>query len=228
MATIIPQSIRVQPITIYGSLDPQIIDAINNVSMPRYAQVWGLQARLTYNRTPGAWALWMLQEADIPGDLAYHISMQGVPVMKVFADTIAQYGSNLCQDVDHEIKEALRDPSAQLIVPRPGGGNILAENCDPVANDGIDLGGGMTGANFVYPSWYDPNGQPPFDERQNCTRPGETRPGGYVEEEVNGRWTLAAMRIEDGPRAGLHNWRIGHHGRLAYAAQQRLKLAAAA
>lgn len=211
----------IQTISIFGSLDQAIIDAINQVSMPQFASVWGVQGRLTFDRPDGAWALWMLRTADVPGDLAYHVAIGGVPVMKIFTDTIAGSGDSLCQCIDHEIKEALIDPSAGLIVPRPGGGTIVKEVCDPVSNDGIDLGNGMTGANFVYPSWFDPNGQGPFDARELCTRPGETRPGGYVEAEIDGQWQLTAMRITEGPRKGLHTWRLGHHGRLAYRAQQR-------
>ena len=206
-----------QLISVFGSLDPAIVSAINDVSMPAFEQIWGLRAELTMDRPNGAWALWMLRTADVPGDLAYHVAIGGVPVMKIFTDTIAGSGDSLCQCIDHEVKEALVDPTAALIVARPGGGTIVKEVCDPVSNDGIDLGNGLTGANFVYPSWFDPNGQAPFDARGDCTRPGETRPGGYVEANVSGQWQLTAIRDE---KFRL-NWRLGQHGRLAYRASNR-------
>jgi hypothetical protein len=110
----------------------------------------------------------------------------------------------------------LGDPTASRTVVM-NGRTFLYENCDPVSGDGLDLGNGLIGANFVYPSWFDPTGEGPWDERGLCTTPGEIRPGGYVEAEIDGQWLLTAMRGED----GLHNWRLGHHGRLAYRALQR-------
>jgi hypothetical protein len=209
----------IQPISIFGPLDPAIVSAINDVSMPAFEQVWGLRAELITARPNGAWALWMLRQADVPGDAAYHITVSGVPVMKIFTDTIEGYGMSLCQCIDHEIKEALVDPTAGLQLAWPGG-NIVKEVCDPVSEDAIDLGGGLMGANFVYPSWFD-GGAGPWDARGLCEGPGHIRPGGYVEQDINGRWQLSAMRIEEGPRKGLHSWRLGHHGRLAYRAKQR-------
>lgn len=208
----------IQPISVFGSLDQGIIDAINNVSMPQFASVWGVQGRLTFDRPAGAYALWLLdKEADQAGDLAYHIEVSGVPVAEVYLPTIARYNADLCQDIDHEIKEMLVDPTASLIVPRPGGGTIVKEVCDPVSNDGLDLGGGHTGANFVYPSWFIRGASGPYDASGLCTRPGETRPGGYVEAQVDGQWQLTAMRAEN----GLFSHRINRPGRLAYRAKNR-------
>ena len=110
----------------------------------------------------------------------------------------------------------LVDPTAATILPWPGG-SIVKEVCDPVSGDGVDLGGGMTGASFVYPSWFNQGSAGPWDARGLCTRAGEIRPGGYVEQQVNGQWQLSAIRDD----SGKTSWRVSQHGRLAYRASNR-------
>lgn len=194
-----------------------IINAINTVSMPAFGQHWP-QGELTTYRPAGAWAMWILDTTDQPGDMAYHLDQAGMPLIKVFAATIKSYGASLCQAIDHELKESLGDPTAAQTIRIPGG-IIVKENCDPVSGDGIDLGNGLTGSNFVFPSWFDINATGPYDYLGECTKPLEVRPGGYKEELRDGasQWVLSAMRDAN----GLHNWRLGHHGRLTYRAKHR-------
>lgn len=214
----------VQPISVFNrSAFVSVADlaaitaAINNVSMPAFAKAWsGLQAALTLGEPATAWALWLL-DGDAPaGDLAFHAAQNGVPVMEIFPKTILACGASICQAIDHEVKEALADPAASKTVSL-GGRTIVYENCDPVSEDTIDLGGGLLGANFVHPSWFVDGSSGPWDERGLCTKAGEIRPGGYVEAEVNGQWQITALRKDD----GLLSWRLGHHGRLAYRARNR-------
>lgn len=192
-----------------------IVDAINGFSMPAFAKHWP-EGRLTMDKPDGAWAMWLL-DGDAPkGDLAFHIDPAGTPIMEIFPKTILGFGASLCQDMDHELKEALADPTAAALVTM-GGRTFVKEVCDPVSADAIDLGNGLLGANFVYPSWFEENSQGAWDEGHLCIDYGEIRPGGYVEAEIDGQWQLTAMRQQN----GLLHHRLARHGRLAYRARNR-------
>lgn len=198
----------------------QIITAINDVSMPAFAGVWDISAALSLTAVPGAWLLSVEDDTDQPNDLAYHLDENNLPQIRVFARTIQQCGASLCQAIDHEVKEALVNPTAATELRLSAGSLIVKEVCDPVSADGLDLGNGLTGANFVYPAWFIVGlTVGPWDHRGLCTAALETRPGGYKEELLPGatQWQLVAMRAPD----GFLNWRVSHHGRLAYRAQRR-------
>jgi hypothetical protein len=224
MTIIQPVSVFIQPgAPITKDEVAAIIAAINAVSMPAFGKHWP-QGELTFGQPAGAWALWLLDgESTESGDLAFHVDPSGTPIMKVFPQTIARYGASLCQCIDHELKEALADPIASLTL-RISGGIVVKEVCDPVSIDGIDLGNGMTGSNFVYPSWFVPGSSGPWDERGLCAGPLTVTPGGYKEELADGasQWQMMAMRGSD----DMHNWRLrsGYQGRLAYRASNRSKL----
>jgi hypothetical protein len=199
----------------------QIIAAINGPSMDGFGQYWNTRAQLTFDTPPGAWALWLLPGAcPQSGDLAFHVSDGGIPVIQVYPETIAQFGESLCKAIDHEIKETLVDPSAAQLVSFPGG-QIVKEVCDPVSSDRVDLGSGLDGSNFVLPSWFDSSALGPWDYLGNCQHAQACAPGGYKEELATGApsWQLMAMR----ELGGELNWRLraGHRGRLAWRAHVR-------
>lgn len=194
--------------------------AINRVSMPPFAARWGASAILTPTRQAGDWLMFVQDSIGAPGDLAYHVFQNGLPQIRVDAGAIRRSGASLAQAIDHEVKEALADPTAAQTVALPGGaGIIVKEVCDPVSGDGLDLGGGLIGANFVYPNWFEEGSTGPWDERGLCAAAFDVRPGGYKEELPTGsnQWELTALR----DTTGLLSWRLGHHGRLAYRAWNR-------
>lgn len=195
----------IQPVSIFGPLTQADFDKVN-AFMPYIGVHWNIQPQLTWQRPTGAWSLWMLGEADVAGDLAYHTDPKGVPVASVFATTVARYQADLADTIIHELAEMAADPTAATILPWPGG-SIVKEICDPVSEDHR-----TDGCNFIYPSWFN-SGPGPWDFFGLCTRPGEIRPGGYIEQNIGGRWQLTAMRKE-----GRLSWRLGQHGRLAYRA----------
>jgi hypothetical protein len=158
--------------------------------------------------------MWILDKTPIVGDLAFHMAQDGTPIMQIFAGTILAANASVRDCMEHELDEALADPTAAKEIPLSDGSRIVYEVCDPVS---ADLSTDTRGINFVTPDWFIPGSQGPWDFHGLCTEPLEMRPGGYTEKQLPGAtdWTLSAMR----DASGLYSWRIAHPGRLAYRAR---------
>lgn len=117
---------------------------------------------------------------DVPGAEGYHTDELGLIFARILSDNDADSGS-------HECCEENADPDCSQYVPIPNTSNELAlEVSDPVQalNYLQDATVGdetrqVPVSDFVYPSYFDPNGQPPFDKMEKLTAPFTMAPGGY-------------------------------------------------
>jgi hypothetical protein len=163
-----------------------------------FAPQWGVAADLVFvaaNAKPpaGSWWLVILDDSDAAGALGYHdVTVEGLPLGKVFAASDALYGLEWTVTASHELLEMLADPAinltalvesefdpAQNVVTRA----YAYEVCDPCEADGdgyaID---GVLVSDFVYPSWFEPFRKKgtKFDHRGLIDAPLALRPDGYL------------------------------------------------
>jgi hypothetical protein len=158
-----------------------------------FAPVWGVSAELVFvphgEATPGgAWWLVFLDNPDQAGLLGYHdLNNGGLPLGKVFAKSDIDKGQKWTVTASHELLEMLVDPSINLTVivqPDSSGGLLYPyEVCDPCEADehGYDIDG-VTVADFVYPSWFEPfrPAGTRFDHQNKIQKPFQLLPGGYI------------------------------------------------
>ena len=111
----------------------------------------------------GAWPFEILDNTDDLRFYARHI-FDGAPIGRVFAATDNLCGVNWQVCVSHELMEMLVDPQLNQFALGPNGAKYDKEVCDPVQDDSsaYNIGGTLV-SNFVFPSWFDPNGAPPYD-----------------------------------------------------------------
>jgi hypothetical protein len=124
---------------------------------------------------------------EAPGAEAYHTVKNGVVSEKILAGPGADVDT-LSVGVDHENKEGLIDPNCDLEVTMPDGRLLAKEISDPVQGDVRKLNvtidsvtRAVAVSNYVFPSYFDANGQAPYDAFGLVSRPFEIRPGGYQE-----------------------------------------------
>lgn len=156
--------------------------------------VWGTPARLV--QTTGfrkqAWALALLDEADVANALGYHdLTPDGLPLSKVFVRTTLDDGGKVSVTASHELVEMLVDPAINLCAIGPGNTIYAYETADAVeelsfAVDGVPM------SDFVYPAWFEgfrTPGSARFDHMRRVKRPFQITAGGYMSVFKNGRWT---------------------------------------
>lgn len=151
-----------------------------------FAPAWGLDAQLEFVASgatpdPSAWQLCVLDNSDQAGALGYHdLTNEGLPLGKVFAGTDIQYGNSWFVTLSHELLEMMADPDINLCADN--GSKLYAyEVCDAVEDDALGyMVAGVLLSDFVYPSWFTPGGEPPFDKCGHITAPFQLGPGGYI------------------------------------------------
>ena len=120
---------------------------------------------------------------DVPNALGYHTDELGLIFARILAENNAESGP-------HECCEESLDPTCAIWKPMPDGREIAYESCDPVEGDHYDqaatIGTGDAAvtrqipvSNYVLPSYFDPNGQHPFDRMGKLTAPFTMTDGGY-------------------------------------------------
>lgn len=152
------------------------------------------------------WRLVFVDHADQADALGIHdLTDTGLPIMKIFfADVIADK-ANWQVTATHEIFEAVVDPLLNQTV-RVTIDGIEYEYAKEVADAPEDdrwgqRVGGHLASNFVTPSWFDPNGKPPFTGYPcaQITAPLMLADGGYIgRREVApaaGEWQQVMARI---------------------------------
>ena len=166
-----------------------------------FFEAWNVDAKLTFVDNPsnspnGTWWLVILNDTDQDDWFGYHVTSAGFPLAKVFARTIQKQNKSWSITASHELLEMLADPTINRMVSKrkftpadlPAKGEKQAdfyvlEVCDPVAPDecGYDKGGFMV-SDFVLPSWFESNGQPPYDKNPSVSKlsqPFTSVSGGY-------------------------------------------------
>jgi hypothetical protein len=179
-----------------------------------FVPVWGTPARLVKSTgfKAGAWALALLDDADVANALGYHdLTPEGLPFSKVFVRTTRAAGQKVSVTACHELAEMLVDPAINLCSTGPGNRFYAYETADPVEEveftlDGIPL------SDFIYPSWFEAFRKPgstQFDYKKKVTRPFQILAGGYMPVFVNGKWTQIFGSLAKRKRFGRED-RRGH------------------
>lgn len=159
-----------------------------------FVPVWGTPASLvkTTGFRKGAWALALLDTADVANALGYHdLTPDGLPLSKVFVRTTLGDGQKVSVTASHELAEMMVDPAINLCSTGPQNRLYAYETCDAVEAEEFQLAG-VPLSDFVYPSWFEVFRKPAstqFDYLKKVTRPFQILPGGYMPVFVNGKWT---------------------------------------
>ena len=157
--------------------------------------VWATPAKLvkTTGFVPGWWAIVFLDNADVPGALAYHeLTPDGLPLSKVFVRTTINNGDLVSVSASHELVEMLVDPAINLMSTGPDPKAVYAyESADPVEAFTFKVKG-IPMSDFVYPSYFEEFRKPnsvKFDQMGKVKRPFQILSGGYQIIFRNGLWS---------------------------------------
>ena len=132
----------------------------------------------------------------VPQNAFHAVNDAGVPYGKINPGRQKRNMSrfeSLAHSWSHEVVEITVDPYLEVI-EQPDGSCVEAEPCDPVA-DVSYLIDGVPVCNLVGPAWFSPwlaRFMPGFpDQLDVCgvlSRPGELRPGGWINRLIGGQW----------------------------------------
>jgi hypothetical protein len=155
---------------------------------------WATPAKLvkTTGFKPGHWAIVFLDDADVPGALAYHeLTPDGLPLSKVFVRTTLMNGDKVSVSASHELVEMLVDPAINLMSTGPDPLAVYAyESADPVEAFTFNVQG-IPMSDFVFPSYFEDFRKPnsvKFDFMGKVKRPFQILSGGYQIIFKNGQW----------------------------------------
>ena len=120
---------------------------------------------------------WNCYIDDRKGD--YHTVTKGVPIAYCHVNGVTvDYWTNT---ISHEVLEMRADPFVNTTYTRPNGTTGYVEVCDACeTNDQGYRINTILMSDFVFPSWFDANGQNPFDQRGLISAPFQVLPGGYL------------------------------------------------
>lgn len=159
------------------------------------APVWGTPAKLVKSRgyRKGAWALVFLDDADQPGELAYHdLTPDGLPQAKVFVKTTLKDKELVSVSASHELVEMLVDPAINLMTTGPDPKAIYAyESADPVEALSFPVNG-IPMTDFVYPAYFEDfhkRDSVQFDHMKKVRKPFQILPDGYQTIFRKGKWS---------------------------------------
>src|SRR5713226_4247267 len=99
-----------------------LVTALQTFVSDHVVPVWGTPAQLvrTDGFKKGAWGFVFLDVADAENALAYHdLTPDGLPLSKVFVQTISEAGASLTVAASHELVEMLVHPAINMLTPRP-------------------------------------------------------------------------------------------------------------
>jgi hypothetical protein len=153
--------------------------------------IWGVdQANFTFvhqGQAPSAGAWWVvfLENSNQAGDLAYHdLTNDGLPISKVFVQTILDDKSSLSVGATHELCEMAVDPWLNSAYQDPEGVFWAGEVCDPVEDDryGYQVGGVLV-TDFVTPNWFaHQHAKPQIDFNGHAMAAFTILDGGYAQK----------------------------------------------
>jgi len=153
--------------------------------------VWGVgQASLHFvakhsKPSAGAWWVVFLDNTDQADALAYHdLTNEGLPISKVFVESILDDKSSLSVGATHEIVEMAVDPWLNSGYQDHHDVFWAGEVCDPVEDDqyGYDIGGTLV-TDFVTPAWFGyPHAAGSMDFKQHAHAAFEVLTGGYAQK----------------------------------------------
>ena len=159
-----------------------------------FVPVWGTPAKLVKTTTfrKGAWALALLDDADVANALGYHdLTPDGLPFAKVFVKSTLAVRQKVSVTACHELAEMLVDPAINLCSTGPHNLFYAYETADAVEEVEFSING-LALSDFVYPAWFEAFHKPGstrFDYAKRVTRPFQILRGGYMSVFKNGTWT---------------------------------------
>jgi hypothetical protein len=126
---------------------------------------------------------------EAPGDTAYHdLDGRAVPVVYV-ARSLCTPGltgpQSLPAVLAHEIAETMGDPGCNRWADDGAGHEYAWELADAVQAYCYEIDG-VSVSNFVYPSFFEPGAEDPYDHMGAVSRPLQTTPGGYQVVRTSG------------------------------------------
>jgi hypothetical protein len=123
----------------------------------------------------------IFDNSDIQGALGYHDMVNGKPMARVFAKTDLEYGLSWKVTLSHEVLELIADATALASIQIGKDTFTALEVCDAVQADRYgETRGGHVLSNWLYPTWFDPYAEGPYDKMELCTKPLQLLPGGYI------------------------------------------------
>jgi hypothetical protein len=142
-----------------------------------------------------AWVFNILDSPAQAGELGFHtIEASGLIDAFIFAQPVLSNGGVVLYDMTnpqnvsvasvlaHEAIEAIGDPFANSYCDF-NGKSFAYEFCDAVQSQSYTInvnGHNVSVSNFVYASYFDPEGTAPFDHLNTLTAPFTIEPGGYM------------------------------------------------
>jgi len=174
------------------------------------ALAWGLDAR-TIVVDPHVWpsfesappSSYVLEfvgamPPEDAADAAFHIEDAQGRVRAPIA-TIGYSLDDVSLSASHEACEAVCDPTTTTWIEMPSGAFTMREVCDAVQSEGYYVRAhGCLMSDFLYPSWFDAEGRPPFDALDTLTAPFTRRALGYLILR-----SATGLRSQDPPGARL-------------------------
>lgn len=168
---------------------------------------WGVSATLKLADGPvtGTWGMVFLDSADVAGALAYHTD-EGLPLAKVFVETVLQANESLSVSATHELAEMLVDPGCNTYSLKGDGTLFCTEIADAVEESHFQIDG-FDVSDFCLPAYF---GQPgsQYDYCQVLKGPFTLAPGGYCTTTQGGHIQQTfgssgkAKRFQDEDRRG--------------------------
>lgn len=123
----------------------------------------------------------LLDDPDIDNALGYHWWEEKRPKARVFAKLCEQYGLDWKTTLSHEVLELVLNPTIMSSVQIGAGFFTAMEACDAVQDEEHgEMRDGHLLSNWLYPSWFDPYGEGPFDKMEYLDAPLTLLPGGYI------------------------------------------------
>lgn len=172
--------------------DQQVYDVIKAIQVQvtrDFFPAWSINAQLNtwdVHQAATQWQLIFLDDTDQANALGYHmLTPNGLPLAKVFVKTTFNAGLRWSVVASHEVLEMLVDPYCDKVIfnqDTPNTGTMFAcEVCDPVESDemGYDVGS-IRVSNFIYPSWFQPGMQGPYDFLGQIAAPLTIGTNGYM------------------------------------------------
>jgi hypothetical protein len=177
----------------------KVSDAVVQAMIPAFSSqwnddldpVWGVgTAQFTFvpsgSEPPeGSWWVVFLDDSDQADALAYHdLTNEGLPISKVFVNTILSDKASVSVGASHEICEMAVDPWLNSAYQDSQGVFWAGEVCDPVEDDeyGYEING-VRVSDFVTPNWFGhqhPKGD--IDLEKHATAPFQVLSGGYAQK----------------------------------------------
>jgi hypothetical protein len=183
-----------------------------NMLLPQFCRDWSINPftavyvpKTSTSIPANTYIIYLMDNTDVAGTLAYHDLSSDIPYGKVFAKTVIANGGVLlyeptlklptvAQTLAHEVFELIVDPRCTMWWMNYNTGLLIAsEVCDPVENNVVVVtlpNGTKVGmSDWILPSWQDvQNTRGPFNHLNTLTAPFQIK-NGYAIQIKNSRIT---------------------------------------